>query len=124
MEFDPFFVRRAISFAGNEEIVESTAKFNVQVLTYNCLFFTLKTLKNSLIKTEKYVKYTKMYGSETGLFAFQESQEVEEVKIFEFLNWAENTYPTSAKIMVKMIEHVHDWRKTRNTDGPVLVVSV
>ncbi|XP_078324907.1 receptor-type tyrosine-protein phosphatase alpha-like [Crassostrea virginica] len=83
MEFDPFFVRRAISFAGNEEIVESTAKFNVQ-----------------------------------------ESQEVEEVKIFEFLNWAENTYPTSAKIMVKMIEHVHDWRKTRNTDGPVLVVSV
>lgn len=53
MEFDPFFVRRAISFAGNEEIVESTAKFNVQVRTYNCLFFTLKTLKNSLIKTEK-----------------------------------------------------------------------
>ena len=65
-----------------------------------------------------------MYGSETGLYGFQESQEVEEVKIFEFLNWEDNTYPTSAKIMVKMIEHVHDWRKTRNTDGPVLVVSV
>ncbi|XP_048773007.2 receptor-type tyrosine-protein phosphatase T-like isoform X2 [Ostrea edulis] len=84
VEFDPFFVRRAISFAGHEEIVESTAKFHVQ-----------------------------------------ESQEVEEVKIFEFLNWNLNdTYPTSPKMMVKMIEHVHDWRKTRNTDGPIVVVSV
>lgn len=56
---------------------------------------------------------------------FQESQEMEEVKIFEFLNWEiKNKFPTSAKIMVKMIEHVHDWRKTRNTDGPILVVSV
>lgn len=56
---------------------------------------------------------------------FQESQETEEVKIFEFLNWEiKNKFPTSAKIMVKMIEHVHDWRKTRNTDGPILVVSV
>ncbi|XP_062572449.1 receptor-type tyrosine-protein phosphatase alpha-like [Saccostrea cucullata] len=84
VEFDPFFVRRAISFAGNEEIVESTAKFNVQ-----------------------------------------DSQEVDEVKIFEFLNWnVNNAYPTSPKMMVKMIEHVHDWRKTRNTDGPILIVSV
>lgn len=58
-------------------------------------------------------------------FCFQESQETEEVKIFEFLNWEiKNKFPTSAKIMVKMIEHVHDWRKTRNTDGPILVVSV
>lgn len=56
---------------------------------------------------------------------FQESQETEEVKIFEFLNWEiKNKFPTSPKIMVKMIEHVHDWRKTRNTDGPILVVSV
>lgn len=31
MEFDPFIVRRAISFAGHEEIVESTAKFHMQV---------------------------------------------------------------------------------------------
>ena len=54
MEFDPFFVRRAISFAGNEEIVESTAKFNVQVRAFNChIFIRLKTLKNSLIETEK-----------------------------------------------------------------------
>uniref|UniRef100_A0A8W8LLE5 protein-tyrosine-phosphatase n=1 Tax=Magallana gigas TaxID=29159 RepID=A0A8W8LLE5_MAGGI len=84
MEFDPFIVRRAISFAGHEEIVESTAKFHMQ-----------------------------------------ESQETEEVKIFEFLNWEiKNKFPTSPKIMVKMIEHVHDWRKTRNTDGPILVVSV
>lgn len=42
MEFDPFFVRRAISFAGNEEIVESTAKFNVQVRAFNCHIFQIE----------------------------------------------------------------------------------
>lgn len=126
MEFDPFIVRRAISFAGHEEIVESTAKFHMQVALNKCSSRT-RTYNKTVIENTSKMKIIKDKKSERKITSccFQESQETEEVKIFEFLNWEiKNKFPTSPKIMVKMIEHVHDWRKTRNTDGPILVVSV
>lgn len=59
------------------------------------------------------------------LCCFQESQEIEEVKIFEFLNWEiKNKFLMLLKIMVKMIEYVYDWWKICNMDGFILVVFV
>lgn len=51
MEFDPFIVRRAISFAGHEEIVESTAKFHMQVALQQVL------LSNTYIQQDCDWKY-------------------------------------------------------------------